>query len=140
MATGEVTMDCDFDNPCKAVLSDEIRKCRKPRKCCECGTMIERGEHYHFFSGVWEDSGFDSFSTCARCQDLRNRCEFTCAGFGQMYEAVSQTKIDLEVEAFLSRRFASAGSESWIRKKFSTAEEYIGMYRNIAAEFNEVEL
>jgi hypothetical protein len=98
-------MDCDFDNPCQVVFSDEIRKCRKPRRCCECRTMIEKGERYYFFAGVWLDGGAQSFSTCAKCQDLRKRCEFNCAGFGEMHEVVPQIEVvDIEIEAFQKRR------------------------------------
>lgn len=95
---------CEFDNPCRHVFEDKKRKCRKPRRCCECGTMIERGEVYAFFSGVW-DEGADSFSTCLKCNDLRSRCEFACAGFGEIADQVSQSDAaDVEVLAFMERR------------------------------------
>lgn len=96
--------DVGFDNPCQVVFESKVRRCRKPRRCCECGTMIAAGDRYHYFSGKWEDSGFDSFSTCLKCNDLRNRCEFACAPFTQLAEDVSQyTGDDIEVEAFRSR-------------------------------------
>lgn len=97
--------DCVYDNPCKAIFSDEFRTCRKPRKCCECLTMIKQKERYHFLAGVLEDGGAMSFSTCVKCSDLRKRCEFQCAGYEGMAEAASEMRDrDMEVEAFLNRR------------------------------------
>ena len=53
--------------------SSELRKARKIHKCCECGTIIEKNEKYHYFSGIW-DGEAHSFKTCQKCELLREYC------------------------------------------------------------------
>jgi hypothetical protein len=48
----------------------ELRKARKPHKCCECRGLISAGENYHYHHGVW-DGNADSFKVCADCEALR---------------------------------------------------------------------
>jgi hypothetical protein len=43
---------------------------RKQHICCECRGVIEKGESYHLFSGVWDRP--QRYKTCADCQTLRN--------------------------------------------------------------------
>lgn len=45
------------------------RKARKEHKCCECRKVIEKGEHYEYCSGIWDDP--DSYKTCQSCVELR---------------------------------------------------------------------
>ncbi|NDI85097.1 hypothetical protein [Undibacterium crateris] len=47
-----------------------IRTARKEHKCCECRGVIQRGEKYHFHSGIW-DGETHSFKVCADCTELR---------------------------------------------------------------------
>lgn len=98
--------DYDGDNPCLAVIESTNRKCRKPRRCCECRTMIQKGERYAFFCGVWEESGKTSYATCLKCEDLRKRCAFACAPFEGIINVLRDEyiKSDIEIEAFLARR------------------------------------
>lgn len=56
----------DYGNACRA-WSEKVRVARKEHKCCACDETIAVGQHYHFASGVWSDSGPDSFKHCARC-------------------------------------------------------------------------
>lgn len=42
----------------------------KEHTCCECGGIIEVGETYYVYSGVW-DSGPETFKTCTDCNQLR---------------------------------------------------------------------
>ena len=42
---------------------------RKKHVCCECGGVIEIGEKYHLFSGVWQD-GPARYKRCCDCQQL----------------------------------------------------------------------
>ena len=125
---------CEFENPCEHVLVDKKRKCRKPRRCCECGTMIERGELYAYFCGVWEGR-LDAYSTCEKCDDLRKRCEFACAGFGGIGDQVSQSDADdIEVLAFMQRLH---------RYQMETNEKYrqqAESMRSVADAFNRVRL
>jgi hypothetical protein len=58
---------CDFDgNYCRA-WNEKVRTARRAHTCCACREPIKAGERYHFLSGVWSDSGPDSFKHCLRC-------------------------------------------------------------------------
>lgn len=54
-----------------SVYADERRKARKPHRCCECGGVIESGETYQHFSGIW-DGKAARYKTCPDCVDLRD--------------------------------------------------------------------
>lgn len=47
-------------------------RARKRHKCCECRGVIEAGEAYHKFSGIW-DGEADTFKTCCDCEALRSK-------------------------------------------------------------------
>lgn len=42
----------------------------KPHACCECGSVIAKGEVHHYASGKW-DGEFMDFRTCAPCHEIR---------------------------------------------------------------------
>jgi hypothetical protein len=48
------------------------RKARVEHKCCECSTVIAKGQKYQYLSGVWDGRG-DSFKTCLPCAELREK-------------------------------------------------------------------
>ena len=45
-----------------------IRKAIKPRKCCQCGGMINAGELYYHEKGKF-DGDFYDIGTCHKCLD-----------------------------------------------------------------------
>lgn len=46
-----------------------IRKARKQHRCYECRGLIEKGEEYHYHSGIWDDPA--AFKVCSDCEQLR---------------------------------------------------------------------
>ena len=46
---------------------------RKEHQCCECPTVIKKGERYVRSSGLWEDD-FLEFKQCQNCADIFNAC------------------------------------------------------------------
>ena len=48
------------------------RKARTEHRCCECHGVIEKGERYHYHSGVWDGSPA-SFKVCSDCEALREK-------------------------------------------------------------------
>lgn len=50
--------------------SHKLRKARKDHECCECSGIINKGENYHYHSGIWEFEP-DSFKICVDCELLR---------------------------------------------------------------------
>lgn len=67
-----------FDGDGPSVSSEEIRRARKPRPCCECAETIQRGERYEYSSGCW-DGRWDSHHTCLACVEIREL--LFCEGF-----------------------------------------------------------
>lgn len=53
-----------------SVFSETVRTARKPHKCEECRETIQPGSKYLYESGCW-DGSWSSFSTCARCANVR---------------------------------------------------------------------
>ena len=51
--------------------NEKIRKARKEHKCCECLGVIQKGEKYHYGSGIGED-GPESYKFCLDCYSLRD--------------------------------------------------------------------
>jgi hypothetical protein len=50
--------------------TDSHPTARIRHRCCECGGVIEPGEKYHIFSGVW-DGEPSRYKTCSDCQSIR---------------------------------------------------------------------
>jgi hypothetical protein len=91
--------------------------------------MITRGETYAYFCGVWEGT-IDSFSTCLKCDDLRKRCEFQCAGFGEISDQVSQLSAgDMEVFSFMQRfhRYQMETNEKY-RQRAESMQSVVSMF------------
>lgn len=53
-----------------SAFSERNPTARKSHKCCECHGIIQPGEKYELFSGVWEGRG-ESFKTCHECAEIR---------------------------------------------------------------------
>jgi len=71
------------DNP--EFSKQAIKKARKQYRCIECGELIQKGDTYHCFSGIW-DGQWDHMRTCIPCAQIRNDL-FSCGFiFGEMRE------------------------------------------------------
>ena len=69
-----IACDCscdltDYDDPPK-IYEAQVRKCRKPRKCCECGDPILPGQHYERVDDL-SDDGWSHYDTCMPCLAIR---------------------------------------------------------------------
>ena len=61
---------CDIgDAESPKIYRNEIRKARKTHICCECGSVIEVGELYDVFTGLWDR--FMTYKTCLFCIQVR---------------------------------------------------------------------
>jgi hypothetical protein len=83
---------CDCDGNYQLCGGSVDRKARKSHKCCECGRVIAKGESYVEHTGLWRDSGWDSFKWCGHCsaaqkivEDLTNE---SCYCFGELWNDV----------------------------------------------------
>ena len=67
----------------------EMRRARKPYKCCECGDAIAIGDRYEYATGKSEGSIY-SYRTCAPCAEIR--AVFCCSGwlFTALWEAIRE--------------------------------------------------
>jgi hypothetical protein len=81
--------DCDFTQP--EFFTSQIRKARKEHTCCECGSKINPGDNYYFYSGKWEDN-ISSYKTCNDCQELAKEA-LECYGLGEMYDSLWECEI-----------------------------------------------
>jgi hypothetical protein len=74
------TYDCDA-----VFLGWQIRRCRKPKHCAECGHPILEGELYEYAKGI-TDGEWWSQNTCLVCKEIGEA--FYCDGrcFGNLWE------------------------------------------------------
>lgn len=66
---------------------DSFPKSRKQHTCCECGSIIDIGEQYHCFTGMWDK--FMIYRTCLICHKIRIEVEKTIGespAFGTLYD------------------------------------------------------
>ena len=69
-----ISCDCSaegYDGP--KVCRDEFPKARKTHKCCECREDIKPGQEYHKVTGLWDDTGWQTFRTCMPCYSIREK-------------------------------------------------------------------
>ena len=45
---------------------------RKPRPCCECKTEIEAGDSATVYKGLWQGTGWASYTMCIPCKEMRS--------------------------------------------------------------------
>lgn len=65
---------CFYWDDCETaqVSQQEIRRARKPHKCCDCGKPVQPGQFY--LHDRWLlDGRWDSAATCGQCECLRFR-------------------------------------------------------------------
>jgi len=82
--------DCDYETPdfYETLL---VKRIRKPRRCCECGMVIEIGDSMSKATGLW-DGRIGHFYTCCSCQEkidlwLQQNPD-SCFCHGEFYELV----------------------------------------------------
>ena len=69
-------MECYCEiGECPKFSRDSFPKSRKQHTCCECGSIIDIGEQYHCFTGMWDK--FMIFRTCLICHKIRIEVEKT---------------------------------------------------------------
>ena len=82
---------------------------RKAHKCCECGKTIHKGEKYITDKGLWEGSGWSTFHTCDRCDDIRDEVyaaiEDISFGFGQLRDEIAEADLELKYPHFFSAKY-----------------------------------
>ena len=66
---------------------------RKEHICCECGSIILKGEKYESFTGLWDE--FETYKTCSFCSTVRSMAtgDFDLNSdegfpFGELWECV----------------------------------------------------
>jgi len=71
------------------VISEGIRKARKPYKCGECGREITKGEQYEYIFATFEGRK-ENYRTCMDCLSVRKT--FFCDGwyYGGIWELLSE--------------------------------------------------
>ena len=57
---------CDLDLEGPSCSSEKWRKARVAHRCCSCREAIQPGQHYHYYSGIW-DGEPESYKHCGRC-------------------------------------------------------------------------
>lgn len=65
---------------------------RKEHKCCECESVISKGERYELFEAVW-DGEFGRYKTCSICVAVREEAQHDLRfdegiAFGCLWETV----------------------------------------------------
>jgi len=83
-----------YDDIQPSYMTEAFPKARKQHKCCECGRIIEPGEHYQRISGVW-DGRPGRFKTCTECWGVaarfRHYVEYNIdriPAFGELFEVM----------------------------------------------------
>lgn len=59
---------------------DSIRTARKVHECRECRRMIERGESYHYATGLFDGQWF-TFHVCRHCDAAGSWMRVVCGGW-----------------------------------------------------------
>lgn len=80
-------MSCDDFDPPKLYL-EQKRKARKNHTCYECRGLIQKGESYMYYKGLW-DGDFCEFKHCLDCSSLiqqaqKKDSECGCFMFGEV--------------------------------------------------------
>lgn len=87
-----------------------VRTARKDHKCCECRGVIQAGEKYHYYSGIW-DGIARTFKTCEECNELRCKADDglnheDVTPFGYLYEACEDNELLVQYVAIKEKRGA----------------------------------
>lgn len=80
-----------------SVLSDTVQKCRKSKRCDQCGCLINSGEDYR--KQVTKDGDFSTYNAHIECDKAANALA-NYAGLNPGYDEWPVLKIDLSVDDF----------------------------------------
>jgi hypothetical protein len=88
-----------FNSDYEAVISSrrDIRKTRKPHKCCECNRTIPKGAPCRYETALFEDR-WEEFRTCALCSAVRDdrlRCGWS---WGDLWDELRYCLEDCDCE------------------------------------------
>ena len=90
-------MDGEYPN----VFKNKKLKANKEHVCIECQTPIFKGGHYFMAKGHWSDSGWQTFKTCVKCEDIRQEVssqEWGVPAFGNLAEWAQEAGIEMPEE------------------------------------------
>ena len=76
---------CSYDPESPECCEESFPKSRKEHICCECGSIIEKGEWYNLFKAKYS-FGFKAYKTCEFCymkkkeliKEYNCRIAYTC--------------------------------------------------------------
>lgn len=107
----------DYDAP--KMYSEKVVKARKSHRCCECGRLINVGNHYQKACGKW-GGDFGEFHTCMDCLNIREA--FRCGGgflFGQLWDSLHEFRNDVTAACVAKIKTVSAKQYymDWLREQ-----------------------
>lgn len=102
-------------------------KARKQHRCCECGGIIEKGEVYELYSGIWDEP--QTFKTCSECKSEKQRVfdsidpyveEYPC--LGALYEDLSDWDFKDFIRVVNNRKKRGVQIWPWMKKRIEEEE------------------
>jgi hypothetical protein len=84
---------CSMDAEGPTVCEKITPKASKPYRCGECRAVINPGETYERFKGLW-DGEWSTFVTCAGCADVRQNVA-PCEPYPELWEHFSAWADDI---------------------------------------------
>jgi len=112
-----------YEGEANDFMSDEVRRARKPYRCCECGRNIAVGEKHEYARGA---SGGDFWAerTCLICSEIRKA--FCCDGwiYGSLWDGMHWVMGELKTSCFDKLKTPEAKGElqrRWMKWKGLTS-------------------
>lgn len=101
-------MSCYCDTEAPSVFASATPKAKKAHRCCECNGVIQPGETYQRYWGVW-DGEAATYRICSDCNEAAKwytslvKCFGDCRSFGSLHSDMYEdaTEHDHEVRGFL---------------------------------------
>jgi hypothetical protein len=84
--------DYDGDSP-KVFNSTHVRS-RKPHQCFECKETIPAGAMCERVSGLWPDSGWETYRFCEACSEIGLEFSENGRSFGMLWEGMQDNWSD----------------------------------------------
>jgi len=104
----------------------EKPKARKQHRCCECRGLIDIGESYHRFRGIWDRP--ETYKVCLECEALRSEVNADihaedASGFTMLYEDVFESHEPDFIKRYLEIAKKRNGRiEPWMWDRLNSAE------------------
>jgi hypothetical protein len=77
-----IISDCD---EMASVITEEIRRARKPHRCYECKSTIEKGDTYEYTAALWEYE-WHHMHVCLDCVSVRDSLFRRGFTYGEIWE------------------------------------------------------